>query len=186
MAPLKSFKKHLPLFQNIIPVFAVITFFLYTWTIFWFFWNVPSIILYLNIGDILSMIGYYFAINIFQSLFVLIGLLALSLVLPASWLRENFIVNGSGLFITTFIWVTFPTFYSEFILFEDYSRSWKNYLEIIIIGLSLGAIFILLNRRNFYKRFLANIADRMVILLYIWVPLSVLGLGMVIIRNIGG
>jgi hypothetical protein len=88
-------RKRLPDFQSVIQVYAVIAVMFAAWTVTAFLWKLAAWILFLNLGEIFTMISYGLATNFLESLIILSILLAACALLPAHLLRDDFVVRGT-------------------------------------------------------------------------------------------
>jgi len=174
---LAIFRK-LPGWGQIIPVYAVIVTMVYGWTIIRFFWKVPSWLLFMSVGDLLSALSFTLTANLIESLLILVGLLFLCLLLPLKWFRDAFIVHGSlisGLSL------------GYLMLIADHYRSktdvptevfaWAPLVVIVI-----AFVLILFNRLSPLRKLVEDLADRLTIFLYLSVPLSAAALAGVLIE----
>ena len=74
---LNLLQSRIPRGNEIISVFAVAVFMVYTWTMYVSFWNLPSWLMYLEIGEIFSIYAYAFLVNFLESILLLsVALLA--------------------------------------------------------------------------------------------------------------
>src|SRR5512138_242629 len=94
-----ALRQRLPGWSQIIPVYGVIALILYTWTLMWFFWKLPSWLYFLNWGEIGASLAYLLVTNLAESLAVLCGPLLLALALPRAWFRDVFVARGAALVI---------------------------------------------------------------------------------------
>jgi hypothetical protein len=175
--------KRFPARADIPPVFAVITFMLYAWTLVHFFWSLPSQFFYLYIGEIFAVFSYAVIESLFESLALLGFLLAFSFLLPPAALRDVFIVRGTSLAL---------------ILAGSVMLFWNRFSEVglpmakniylwtvVTIAVALLAAFIS-TRIKLLAKVLAGLADRMIIFLYLSMPLSAVALVTVLARNFLG
>src|SRR5919205_289952 len=88
-------RKRLPKTQAILQVYAVIAVMLSGWTINAFLWKLSAWLLILNIGEIFTIFSYSMVVNFLESLVVLLLLLAICAILPASFLCADFVVRGT-------------------------------------------------------------------------------------------
>jgi len=86
-------KKRLPAFASILPVFAVIAFLVYGWTMIVFLWKLPSWILYLTLGEILAVFAYSMTFALLESFLILTLLLLACMALPPAWMRDAFVTR---------------------------------------------------------------------------------------------
>lgn len=88
-------KKRLPAFASILPVFAVIAFLVYGWTMIVFLWKLPSWILYLTLGEILAVFAYSMTFALLESFLILTLLLLACMALPPAWMRDAFVTRAT-------------------------------------------------------------------------------------------
>jgi hypothetical protein len=175
----------LPSKSEITPVFSTIVFVFFSWSLYRMFWQVPSWLYYLNVWDVLILAAYVVSFALFESLVVLVFLLFLAFILPAKYLKDNFITQGS--------WFIFLLGVSAVALQRKIGVIYK--LEIwqiivypvialiVLIILTVAAAYIF-KRYSRIARLVTNLADRMTVFAYIYVPIGLLGLAVVIWRNI--
>ncbi len=173
--------KRFPARADIPPVFAVITFMLYAWTLVQFFWKLPSLTFYLYIGEIFAIFSYALVESLFESLALLGFLLALSFLLPPAALRDVFIVRGTSLtLILTGSAMLFWNRFSELGL--PMTKHIFLWTAVTIAAACLAVFFS--TRINLLARGLAGLADRLIVFLYLLMPLSALALGTVLVRSL--
>jgi hypothetical protein len=154
------------------------------WTTPAFLWKLSAWLMILNLGEIFTVFSYSMVANLVESLIVLLLLLVICAVLPASFLRDDFVVRGTilslGLIGSLMAFVKFDM--------EFGFRSGLKLLRGPLTVLLLMAILLVLPPRHRITRFLHSaipwITDRMMVFLYILVPLFVVVLTYVIFRNL--
>jgi hypothetical protein len=176
--------KRLPKPQAILQVYAVIAVMLSGWTITAFMWKLSAWLLILNIGEIFTVFSYSMVVNLVESLIVLLLLLTICALLPASVLRDEFVVRGTLLSLGLIgSLMAFVIFDMEF----GFSSGLKLLRAPLTVWL-LTAVLLVLPSRLRLARFLHAaigwISDRMLVFLYILVPLFIVVLAYVIFRNI--
>src|SRR5690349_22735170 len=87
--------KRLPNRQAILQVYAVIAVMLSGWTITAFLWKLSAWLLLLNLSEIFTIFSYSMVANLIESLTVLLLLLIVCVLLPASVLCDDFVVRGT-------------------------------------------------------------------------------------------
>ena len=92
-------RKRLPEFHSILQVYAVIAVMFAGWTITAFLWKLSAWLLLLNLGEIVTIFSYSMAANFLEGLIILLLLLTACVLLPASVLRDEFVVRGTILSI---------------------------------------------------------------------------------------
>jgi len=171
---------HLPSFRQITPVYAVCVIMIYTWTTLWFFWSLPSWLFYLNLGEVIVLYAYISVINLLESLLVLCVPLGLSVVLPQKWFRDSFVSRGASL-------VILGLGYAMFLALQ--LRTSEAYpgalLKVWSIALAVGAIFLLVfmaGKTPLVKKVIEVIAQQATILLFVYLPISLISLFIVLPR----
>jgi hypothetical protein len=86
--------RRFPKSKDILQVYAVIAVMLSGWTITAFLRKLPSWLLTLNVGEILTVFSYSMVTNLVESLMVLLPLLLLCILLPPRFLRDDFPDHG--------------------------------------------------------------------------------------------
>jgi len=176
--------KRLPNRQAILQVYAVIAVMFSAWTISAFLWKLSAWLLILNIGEIFTVFSYSMVSNLLESLTVLLLLLAICALLPAPILRDNFVVRGTILAVGLIgSLMAFVKLHMEFGL-----ASGNKLLIGPLVVLLLTAILLSFPAKfrfvHFLHRAIQWISDRMLVFLYILVPLFVILLTYVIFRTI--
>jgi len=173
-------KDKLPSFNELAPVYGVISLFVYTWTILWFFWKLNGWLVYLNLGEIGVILVYSLATNLLECLFVLMIPLLISVVLPARWYLDHFTASSTAWLLPGLSFVIFAAFQFE-------GRSKFHQSLIIQVGIPvifLMAFFIFATIKwQWARTLLESIADRTTIFIYLFFPISVVSIVVVLIRN---
>jgi len=178
-----------PTKEEIIPIYATIVFPIYSWTIYRLLWNLPSWQKDLfNIGDMLVLGAYGLAFAFIESLTILVLIVFLSVVLPAKCLRNKFVAQGSAV-----LWVFFVlAITAQYFIASTVFLSWniKEFVisSTLILALSIVLLtvapYFLIYRIEKLESFFTTLADRMTVFLFIYLPLGILSLILVIVRNI--
>lgn len=173
--------RHLPSKQDIAPVFAVVVFLVYGWSIVVFLQKVPSWILFLRLDEI-AVIFAYMLVTVFLGSIVFTAFLVLfCALLPPKYFKENFAVQGALVSLTLISSIAlFIYFYPEFgsdLL--KYGPLWLGVTVLIAALIAYLAVkFHFLGRATFW------VSDRLTVYLYFVIPLSILSLIVVIFRNV--
>lgn len=172
--------KRFPSFPDIVPVYAVIVFMLFAWSVLQFFWYLPSWLYFMRLSDLVGVFSYVMASSFIESLAFLFLLLFLSFILPSTYLKDEFIVRGTS--ITLVVIGLFMLYFRLNIANQfKFPVSWYG---ILIILAAIGFTFLSAKLRPM-RQALIWLSDRLIVFLYILVPLSVLSLLVIIVRNIG-
>jgi hypothetical protein len=173
--------KRLPETQAILQVYAVIAFMLSAWTITAFLWKLSAWLLLLNIGEIFTIFSYSMVTNLLESLILLSMLLTICVALPPRFLRDDFIVRGTllsmgligslmaylGLYMQLGIDSAIKLLAGPFVV-----------LFLMVFFLSFSSKF------HWLRSATQWISDRLIVFLFILLPLFVILSSYVIFRNI--
>jgi hypothetical protein len=174
----------LPNRQAILQVYAVIAVMFSAWTIPAFLWKLSAWLLILNIGEILTVFSYAMVVDLLESLTVLLLLLILCVLLPAPILRDDFVVRGTiiaaGLIGSL---MAFVKLHMEFGI-ESGTKLLIGPLAVLLLTVMLLAFPPKFRLVRFLHAAIQWISDRLLVFLYILVPLFVALLAYVIFRNI--
>jgi len=134
----------------------------------------------MNIGEIILVYVYLLAVNFIESLIALCAPLVLSFILPQKWFRDLFVVRGASLII---VGLGYAIFLTEQFQYKDAYPS--LYLKLWAVALAVGLIALLVfatGKISAIKKVIEVIADRAMIFLFIYVPLSIISLLIVLYR----
>jgi len=149
------------------------------------FWYVPSWLEYLNIWRVLIISAYVLAFALIESLFMAGLLVMFSLLFPRHLFKDQFIVIGSSLAALTSIGAVLLQRKINLVYrLEVWQILVYPFVFLVTIGLSVWALAFLFERIPLLSRIVATIAERMTGFLYLYVPLGVAGLMVVLARNI--
>jgi len=179
---LATFKEHLesklPSRQEILPVLSVIVFIVFTWALYRMFFQVPS-------WDVLIIISYALMFALFESAVVLGFLLIFSLFFPAKYFKEKFVAQGS----TVVLMISMGAFALQRKIKIMYRLDgWELILYPFVILAAI--VFVIFTASYIYDRFkilpriINTVTERMIVFVLLYVPLSILGLLVVLVRNI--
>jgi hypothetical protein len=183
-------KRIVPFILNRLPdrisfvnVYAVVVTISFSWTMVNSFWLVPSWLYYLNVGQVASLYAYLFVFGFAESVLLMVGCLLIALILPAAWWKEKFIPRSTAAVIV----VMGSLFLSAFQFRDPEVREQFVAAQPIwwLVTFAVAFAFAwLAGRARWLGRVLENIADRCVILLFIYMPLTALSILVVLARNI--
>lgn len=149
------------------------------------FFQLPSWLGYLSIGNVLSLAAYVLMFALFESLILLGVLLVIGAVLPANWLRKDFAVQGSTL--------TGIAALGAYLVQRNVGVLYKLPPErlalnalLILVGLllALSISTFIYKRLPLLRKWVHSLADRMTVFTYLYVPLGILALAAVLLRNL--
>ncbi len=185
--PLNSLKSRLPASSEALSVFSIFVFFVFSWALYRASWYVPSWLEYLTIWSILVIIAYVLAFALIESAAMLGLLVFFFLFFPKKILKAKYALLGSSLAVLLSV--------GAFLLQRKINLVYRLELWQLVVyplaGLLAAVLLVLLlafllDRFPRLSRLLAAVLDRMVIFVYIYVPLGLLALLVVLVRNIIG
>jgi len=177
--------KRFPIFTDILQVYSFTAFFVYGRMLYVFAWKIPSFILNLILGEILSILAYALAIALLETTMIASVVTVIAAILPAKWLRAEFITRGVWLITVWFIsWIIYFSRVKS--LGFTLGLEMANYVyPWIYVTLTLAALAAFLSTRiRFMRTFATWFADRTQIFLFIFIPASLVGAIVMLIRTL--
>ena len=172
--------RRFPARNEIIPVLGATVFACFSWTILNFINKLSSFILYFNLGEILAIFAYMMAFALLESL-AFIGLVVLiSGLLPSNWLKEGFAFKG---FIIAAVAAVAAILFQR-ALRDDFPSALMLLTSSVVPLLVIGILIFLVGSMPRVQSLLLNIAERLSILLFLYLPIGVLSLLVVVYRNL--
>jgi hypothetical protein len=174
-------KNRFPRFAEIIPVYSVIAVLVYGWAMIRFAWRLPSWLHYLTLGDLFGIFSYAMLTSLVESLLLIGLLLGLCALLPSRLFRDAFIVRGAAIAL-----VLLGSIIVYLVMYERIGPTFIERIELwTLAGLLLAVLFAwLCGRVRLLGAAVAWLADRMIVFLFLLMPLSAVGVIVVILRNI--
>lgn len=180
-----NIRAKLPSKQEALAVFSVILFVVFSWTLYRTAWWAPSWLEYLSVWGVLIITAYALAFALFESLALMGVMCVLSLILPRQTFKDLFILQGSTLALILGG--------GAFLVQRNVNVIYQLELEqtllvpalivagIVVLALILRVVF---QKIQILSRLILMMADRMTIFAYLYVPLGLIGLVVVIARNL--
>jgi len=167
--------------STIPPVFAVIAVPIFGWTLTSWLWKLPSWLNFLTPGEIAAILSYAMMTAFLESLLICSFVLLLCFIWPTRAFRDQFVVRGTWLAIGLGLGVLG-------------NGAWRGstrytYAEVSLIAWSIASLIaisllIFLSGRVRFMGMAAEwISDRLTVFLYILIPVSVLSILVVVVRN---
>lgn len=175
-----SLSSRFPTLQDNLRAYAIIVTFVYAWTILWWFWALPSWLYFLTLTEIVSMFAYALTTNLLESVLILFGLNLLSLLLPDKWFRNSFVAQS---FWLVALGLGYLMYFASLFRKEDEAFPAEMLQWSPLIFAAIFVVSLLLDRVGWVRRLAERIADQLTIFLYLTIPLSVIALLVVLIRN---
>ena len=173
-------KGRLPVIREIIPVYAVIAFMLFGWSWVLLSWNLPSWLNFMSPAHLFAVFSYSVATVFLESLLFLLLILIAAFILPGSWLKDAFAVRGSLLSLSA-LGLTLLRAY-----LGSTDLRYPNSPAILAgaVALLTLALITLSIRFDRFGRGVAWLADRLIVFLYLLIPISIISIITVLVRNV--
>lgn len=176
-----NLRKRLPELQPILQVYAVIAVMFSAWTIYLFLHKLPSWLLTLNAGEIFTVFSYSMVVNLIESLILLLLLLVICIVLPPRLLRDHFALRGTilsaGLIGSLMVALSLVRKFG----IGGADRLWLGFLAI---GLLTAFLLMFSPKIRLISSAILWLSDRLVVFLYVLIPLFAILFVYVLFRNI--
>ncbi len=175
----------IPGIKQIMSVFAVIVFAVYSWTLFVSFYNLPSWVFYLSAGQIVSIYAYAFLSCLADSTLLLISVLFLDFIIFFAF-KNRGEFQARTILISIIILACAMLRLYLFGGYEDsveFTRSelvW--WMSVAIVGIPLA---VLLSKIGRLRAFIEAFSERAAIFLYVYLFLSGVSFLIVFFRNLG-
>jgi hypothetical protein len=161
-------------------VYAITVLIIYGWTVYWFIWRLSSWTYFLYVNEILVIGAYSAAVNLFESLILLSVPVVLTIILPKQWFSEHFISSGG---LLNMLLGGYFIYFSSISEAAD-SFSYAPLIQAVVFFIGAIGLSIFASRIRLLSDFVVSFADRAKIFLYISLPVSVLSVFVVIVRNL--
>lgn len=139
----------------------------------------PAWLYYLEIWEIISIFAYTQAFALLESIVVLLAVLLAAVILPVLF-RGRFVAIGSILVLLT----------SVLTIFVQHQDNALRTLALVPLLFGLGILLVLvlllflIYRQKRVQELVEAFAERVSALLYLYLPMSLIGLVIVVIRNV--
>jgi hypothetical protein len=174
-----SIIEKIPRLEDIAPVYAVIVMMIYPWTLSRFFWKLSSWILFASVGDLTVFFAYMVVVNLLESILVLLVPILMSIILPQKWFYDRFKTRSISLVLFGLGYLI----YLDKKLYADFPFPLTLVRWIPAAGVAILLLVFLVDQVGFLRRVLDELANRLTVFLYISIPISVVSLLIILIRN---
>ena len=186
---LELIRKRLPIKADILRLFNIVLFVVFSWSIRGFLFEIPAFLLYLSLPDISQILFYMLAFALLESIIMTGGLVLVSLILPSNWFKSGFAYKGFLIILAATIGLILFQGYYKIGFFQNLMRNDYSDLKPILAGLvicilSLSILFWLFHNKPRFQKYLSVLIEQFSVFGYIYLPLGVIGFLVVIIRNI--
>jgi hypothetical protein len=173
--------RRLPGRQDVLYALGGVVFVIYTWALRGFFYQLSSFLLFHSLGDILAIFAYMMALALLESILAMAALLGLAVVLPPVWFRNGF---GYKAFLTLLV-AGAGAVALEHYLTKSMTEAALLYGGLGLALLALVGLILFFEYAPRLKGLLLNGLERLQVFTYLYVPIGVLSLLVVFIRNLG-
>lgn len=176
----------IPSSQEILPVFSLILFVVFSWTIYRMLFQIPSWLYSHTKSGIFFLAAYVFSFALLESILLLLGILIVCLILPRWLFRDRFVPQSSLVIILLSIWALVVQFQRESLA--------KLELPQLIVGVSLFILsllvvafisYLVLRRFEKVESAINRGVDRMTVFAWLYAPIGIISIIIVAVRNIG-
>jgi hypothetical protein len=184
MKLLKLISERMPDSKNILAVYAFIVTLVYSWTLFTSFYKLPSWLFYLSIGKILSVYAYAFSFDLLESLIALTVILLLDFTVFL-FLKNKEEFQSRSMILAGILLGTSMLRLALFQNYEDITAFLSGELLWWAVAIPLGLVLaVFAPRIKLVRTIFEGFAERATVFVYIYIPLSLIALVVVLIRNI--
>jgi hypothetical protein len=151
---------------------------IYSWSIVFFFWRLPSFLFYSTVGEIGVTFAYMIATDFIDSLLILLPLLALCLLLPEKWFSSRF--SSKGVILAMLV-------LGSIFAYGGYYRAESLSLllqKTLLAGLVFITLAFILDNLRIARDLFEGLANRTLVFLYLFLPITAVSLLTVLIRNL--
>ena len=186
---LKVVGNRLPFKAEILSVFNVVLFVVFGWSVRGFLFVLPSFLLYFQLGDIIAILFYMLGFALIESLVLTGGLVIGSMLIPAKWFKMGFGYKGFLIiFVATIGLISYQGYYKygffETLIKNDYSTLRPLFIGLIVSAITLVGLLWLFNVKSRLRNYLLVFIEQFGIFAYIYIPLGIIGVCVVVVRNI--
>ena len=172
--PLRALKLHVPPFQASWSVFSACIFLVYIWSFIALFFELPALFMRSSLAEVLGVASYILAIALFESITLFAVLFLISLVLPEKWSRNQWAASGSISALVITFWAILIQIQGPFI---------KNWYVVPLLFFLVASNLLIIKFPKL-RAAIASITTRISILTNFYLLLSILGIFVVILRNL--
>lgn len=172
-------KRRLPARNEFFPTLSVATLLVFSWELRSLFYNAPAFFLSYSLGEFLSIAAYMLATALIETLLVTSFVVLLAFVLPGAILRNGFAYKASFLLVA----IAIVFIYLQFNMTNQPKMGFLLTQLVLILVLWLIPV-LLVQFIQPVRNFILDLFDRLTIFSYVYLPLGILSLLVVIVRVI--
>jgi hypothetical protein len=134
-------------------------------------------LLFFDTWDLIGAFSYTVTFALLESVIILFALVTLATILPRRLLRDRFVAHATAIVLLTAVWVIAD----QLRLIRFVGSPFWPFLYLV----SMAILYLLICRYQILQGAIDSFAERLTVLLYLYVPVAFLGLLVVIVRNLG-
>jgi len=169
-----------PTLGQLTPVYAVIVVLVFSWSLYRFFWRFPSWAFFATAGEIAVILAYMTSVNVLESLLVLLTPIVMSVLLPENWFHSRFVSRSVSLVALALAFLMYLD--SQLQTYAPFPL--ELYRAAPLAGVAVLWLVFVIDRVAILRRAVEALADRATVFLYVSIPLSLLAVATVLIRNV--
>lgn len=171
--------------RNSCRFFSLVLFVSFSWTLYRMFWQIQSWLFTVSLGVVLVLAAYALAFALIESVIVMGLMVFLSLLLPARVFKAQFVAQASAVFSIIVLGAVALqrnlALFNKLALIELIAYPLLFFTLVIILAFVFSFLF---KRFSALPALINTLADRMIVFSYIYIPLGLFSLAVVIFRNI--
>ena len=172
-------KRRFPARSDILLVASMASFCLFSWELRNYFYQVPALMLSYRLWDLVSIAAYALAFALFETVLVMAVMLALAFLLPGFALRDGFGYKGSFLILA----LAAVSIHLQLVM-NNQPKPQFLFAELArLLGMWLIPV-LLIHFIPQVKKIVLEVLDRLTIFGYVYIPLGIASLLIVIVRNL--
>lgn len=175
------FRDRLPTEREMLLGFAVCVVPVHIWLVINFLGQARGIVMRLSVWDFIGVVAYMLSFALLESLLLFLAIVILAFILPGRLYRHKFAVLSSVLVLLASAWFIFLHVDNEIIE----NKQWMLLaLWAFSLALAVGGLFFVIHRSRKVEGSIYALAGRLAILALIYVFVDLMGVIIIIIRNV--
>lgn len=180
----RTLRTFIPPIAAIRQLYAVQVFSVYSWTVLDFFFDLPRWRLFLSPLELGALLAYALVFAFLESVAFLFVVLVPGSLAYRTWLRDSFVPVASAVSVSGYAWL--GLFWLKYQQSLRDSTAWmvERFPAGVMLALMTTALFAFLVQRIAPLRNLwSKLADSAQVFFYIYIPVTLLAAGVLLIRN---
>ena len=180
-----NYLNKIPTRKEILPVYSLILFIVFSWSIFRILFQIPSWLYSHSKTGIVVLGAYVFSFALIESALFLAFILLVNIILPHYVFHDRFTAQGSIVILACTAWALIVQFQKGFLIKRDLPELvvWICLFTLSLVLISFISYF-LLHRNKTLEPAIESLTDRMVVFAWIYIPVGLISFVIVLVRNI--